>query len=356
MIRCVTSAAPIYRQRRPVNMRTFRKTVLALLASLCGIASSDSWALEGEQSYGGHPLSYWLRQETPKSRRGFYSITPSPAKLTNEAEDAVRQIGTNAIPILTAMIDRKETTIRKRLRSLLAQQSYVKIQLDSARDWQARAMAGFIVLKQDAVPTLIELLEEPKHRLVALLVLSRIPDSRTVPALLECLNDVNGDVQANSAIQLGRIGEETESVVPALINTLNDINKTPRKFATLALGRFGDRATQAIPALISVCQTDPERSVRNSAAAAILDISEEHELAIEILVTDLVDHTVDNISRRRATIRLGRLRAPSDSVIKALKNTAVSATGVVARGAIQALEQLASRASTAHESAKYKIE
>src|SRR5207248_947659 len=90
------------------------------------------------------------------------------------------------------------------------------------------------------------------------------PKSKTViPALLEALKEVNGDVRHFAVETLGSLGSEAKSAMPALIEMLTD--------------RDADIQLQAVAALVRI---DPKAKevVRNVAAAALKKIEDGTEL------------------------------------------------------------------------------
>jgi len=72
---------------------------IVLLVLLGGLA----WEVlrPREKMYEGRPLSYWLkRQEDAK----YGLVTPEKQKLREQADETIRQIGTNALPELLRML------------------------------------------------------------------------------------------------------------------------------------------------------------------------------------------------------------------------------------------------------------
>src|SRR4051812_24470518 len=100
----------------------------ALFALVGGILLFAFWPSR-EPAYAGKPLSYWLRQD-------FWSIRggkgPSP-----QAEDAVRQIGTNALPTLIRMLRARDSRLKLALMNWSAKQSLIKFEFSSS--WERRS-------------------------------------------------------------------------------------------------------------------------------------------------------------------------------------------------------------------------
>jgi HEAT repeat protein len=88
--------------------------------------------------------------------------------------------------------------------------------------------------------------------------------------LLGCLNDPN---TANDAvIQLGEWRRDPARSVPALIQSLENGDVYIRQNAAVALGRFGGNAIAALPALQRAL-ADTDRNVSREAAAALKRIN-----------------------------------------------------------------------------------
>src|ERR1035437_715646 len=83
-----------------------------LLAALAGVIAWQA-VREREPVYQGKPLSVWLRQ---------YRVTHTDGdggELGKQTETAIRQIGTNAIPIYMGIITTKESALKLRLLTLV---------------------------------------------------------------------------------------------------------------------------------------------------------------------------------------------------------------------------------------------
>ncbi|MCD4687469.1 MAG: HEAT repeat domain-containing protein, partial [Anaerolineae bacterium] len=89
------------------------------------------------------------------------------------------------------------------------------------------------------LPVLIDALsdDEPRIRLVVVILLGEIGDSGAVPALTGALRDPESRVRWKAADALGRMGDVT--AVPVLVEMLTDTNKDVRIAAAWALGQIG---------------------------------------------------------------------------------------------------------------------
>jgi len=77
-----------------------------------------------------------------------------------EADEAVRQAGTNALPTLLRMLRAKDSVQKVKFLALAERQHFIKIKYTPAEELNYRALSGFGVLRakaQSAVPALIEI-------------------------------------------------------------------------------------------------------------------------------------------------------------------------------------------------------
>jgi hypothetical protein len=102
----------------------------------------------GEPSYEGRPLSFWLDQLT--------SSRSSPE--WSHAQLAVTQIGTNGLPVLLAMLSKRDSEARLSVQTFLERQSVFHFR--SADEYHLMARNGFCVLgraAKSAEPQLVKL-------------------------------------------------------------------------------------------------------------------------------------------------------------------------------------------------------
>jgi HEAT repeat protein len=248
-----------------------------------------------EPSYHGKRLSTWLeilRKPPTSAARG-------------EAEEAVRAIGTDALPTLIQRIRAgNELSLAEKLNELLGKQSLVKFHF-TEHDNHGEALSGFEALGpigRPAVPELTRLIETTNcsgvaaHALAyvgpeALPVLCRgltnqdptiqkacagalqwadFDVAAAIPSLLIQLKHQNRGVRWVSAYVLGHIAQQPESVIPALIECLTDSDRVVRSEAAWSIGRFG--ASNALPALERLASDLNQDSDTREAAAALKKI------------------------------------------------------------------------------------
>src|SRR5690348_12848077 len=106
-----------------------RRIVLGLLCcvAIVGVVSAMWWLSRSrEPVYQGKPLSVWLQNYGPN--QGL-ATDQTAAK---ESDDAIRHMGTNAIPFLLAMLDETDPKIKVALNQLAATRSPVHLNLGDA--------------------------------------------------------------------------------------------------------------------------------------------------------------------------------------------------------------------------------
>jgi hypothetical protein len=102
-----------------------------------------------EPSYRGKPLSFWLlRAEAAEV------LDPKDPKFI-ECREAIRGIGTNAIPMLLRILRAKDSASKKAVLKLVEKQNFVRIPLRGDEEQKGKAQAGFYLLGElasNAVP------------------------------------------------------------------------------------------------------------------------------------------------------------------------------------------------------------
>ena len=95
-----------------------KRTKIALLAGLAAVVLVMLWTIPGppEPVYQGRRLSDWLKAHDRFSRE--------------EAEEAVRRIGTNAIPSLLGMFRAKDSALKTRFIDLVEKQDFITLRFE----------------------------------------------------------------------------------------------------------------------------------------------------------------------------------------------------------------------------------
>ena len=201
--------------------------------------------------YCGKSLPIWLRNY------GWSSSARLHSREWNEADDAVRHMGTNCIPVLLRMIREKDSKLKLRLLSLAQKQRLIRFHFTTVAERNVEASRAFIALgdtARGAVPALARMYDEDlsANSLGAIAdALAWIgPASKpAISVLLRAATNSDSKVRANALWALGEIRAEPKLCVPALVHALGDSDEWAQLSAAHALGMFGTEAQSAIPSL-----------------------------------------------------------------------------------------------------------
>jgi HEAT repeat protein len=238
-----------------------KKRAIWLGVMLLVIAGGLSWEIwrTREPMYEGKPLSYWLDCYAPLNRT---------ETSVQQADHALQAIGTNAIPTLLRMLQRKESPLKLRIVALLEKQYIFKIKSPSAFEQIVEAGSGLQALganAKPAIPGLIQIFQgqaSDESRIAAATTLGTIgrPARDAVPILVSSLTNQNDTTRSSVIGALGRIHSYPELSVPALTQCLivNDPFYWNKTWAAESLGQFGAEARPAISALVDLSKhSDP---------------------------------------------------------------------------------------------------
>jgi HEAT repeat protein len=250
--------------------------VVLLITVLAGL----SWKAmrSREPAYQGKTLSTWLRQFEDAKANQFRDRAQFEAQFVGPTQNAVRQMGTNALPTLLTMLQAKDSEIRSIAIHWLDKRSFRWLPA-SQTVRREMALDGFAALgtnAEPAVPALMALLNHTNCEFrtsAARCLISIWPVAQeAVPVLVQHLRDPDEMVCFFSGQALGAIRKSPELVVPALTERL----KGPgMKWGTLlALGRFGPEAKTAVPLIIPLLN-DPDAETRSWAAMSLKAIDSE---------------------------------------------------------------------------------
>lgn len=286
-----------------------------LLLSACGVVAVVAVCFfclrDDEPSYNGRTLSEWLRISS-----GYVS-----AQQRRTAQDAVLQIGTNAIPSLMqwcseASIIRGEQIqkISNRLPRFIAGTKPVRSFVYEKTAKAAWANYGFAILGTNALQCLPELeqrfrattnsvvigvlvdvmqhlgkdafdffvdfartsTDELQTRLAAHAIGTMAELMRTngadsaVPVLLQIAQNRNDEARVRAITALGQLRLQPEIVVPFITRQVSITNG--RFFAIWTLQAFGEQARSAIPTL-KLALNDSDATVRFGATNALKSIA-----------------------------------------------------------------------------------
>ncbi|MDB6065623.1 MAG: repeat protein [Pedosphaera sp.] len=256
-------------------MRKRSRISLALL--LVAVIGAIAWLTlrPNEPMYKGKRLSAWLK---------VYDSETGPTFRTEGegADEAVRHIGTNAIPTLLRRLRAKDSPLTLRLVGLAKKQHVFEVKFASAWDKQVEGLHGFHALGtngKDAVPELIRMYEQdssPESRFSVTFALGCIGPAagQAVPMLVRSLGDSKPNPRSTTARTLGQIHSHPEIALPALVKCLNDYDFLVRLAAAEAIGAFGSDAKEAVPDLLKLL-ADSNAKVQNAAKESLKKIDPE---------------------------------------------------------------------------------
>lgn len=227
--------------------------------ALAGVVVSLLWRTSGprEPVFEGRPLTSWLDHHLASSS----ASPPYGSPGWNKADEAIRHIGTNAIPKLLEMIRAKDRPplvlkLMDRVRRYgfpVMNYRYAMIRHEEAE--YAFGMLGTNAVS--AVPELIRIYQQnisASSQMCAALALGHIgPGAQpALPALIQRFTHTNSDTRFYAVSAVMSIGGEPAVVVPALTSALKDPNVNVRWNALSGLSRFGGRARPAIPEILKM--------------------------------------------------------------------------------------------------------
>src|SRR3954462_905036 len=269
------------------------KTRKRLLLCVCGVAvlavaTAAYLALPGQPTYEERSLLSWLNDLRPA---GSYQTVasalprlgvsvggpptlgspPPDRNLQLNAAEAVRKMGTNSFPFLSALLRKEDSDLKIRLLALLKKQSWLKVNPISAEQRHAQALSALHELGPLAFPFWRDLLVDKKAkqslRVCAVLELgSLLPEPKqTIPLLLKETDGPVLGTYANSAI----VHYGSEMAVPLLLQYVGGTNLNLEAQAMRVLQSFGTRTKGAVPSLLRRLAC-PDPAIRERAATTLL--------------------------------------------------------------------------------------
>lgn len=288
---------------------------MPVLGVLVGIGVVAFWSGEKEPEYRGKRLSEWLREY----RQPLGARVPITSE---EAADAVRHIGTNALPFLVKWIRDDEDMPKWKAqlfhvvyiwnspsfprnqaleiiahRQLLAHNAtwafeilgerardaipeLIRVAKDGNQLSAFKALMALSCLGQDALSPLLAFASDRsfKWRMQAISVLGEMagrgggPAHAAVVCLIEHLKESDPKIVCAAANALGALNLEDEISVPPLADLLQSTDEGIRESGLANLGRFGVRARPALPQVLAALK-DSNGDVRRSATNALQKIA-----------------------------------------------------------------------------------
>jgi HEAT repeat protein len=297
-------------------MRKRPQIALVVFLIVLGVVIACQVTRLKEPSYHHKALSIWLQSYSPDAD-------------SSEADEAVRAIGTNGIPILLDNLHARDSVLKLKLavlgmqftpaatRHMRAEKGFSALGPEasnavpaitavyaqnvsaSARRAAGNALVEIGPVAKTAIPALIDSAANTNSevRAFAVYTLGRLAQEPDIvnPVLLKSLHDPDPEVRYNAAFGLGAgafMGGDARAAVPALVETLKDTYGTARAAAAMALGNIHDQPAVVVPALTDSLH-DPQEFVRSQAAAALGKFGTNAKPAFSVLVELLHDENQD---------------------------------------------------------------
>jgi hypothetical protein len=224
-----------------------RRLIRGILALGIFAALIFTFTRRSEPSYKGRALGEWV--DRIRTLSGLSSQVPTQTTQNKEAADAIRHIGTNAIPyLLLWMKGEQEPLWKPKLRSL-AMRLPLRIRPLWAYDKLPRSLClheAFAILGSQA--------------------------ETAIPELSRLANDTNDYQTAfNATAALASLGNDG---LPPLLALLTNQNDRLRLVATTLIFCQGTNAWPAVPALFKMLK-DPDPEIRKAANHSLSCIAPE---------------------------------------------------------------------------------
>ncbi len=255
-----------------------KRVQVALAVLVVALISVTGWQVlrKREPVYQGKGLREWLIEYSRGSNTGTEKQV--------QARNAVRRIGTNAIPTLLTMLRERDSTLASRLKDLWDRR-ILRLRYLSGNEAEIahnQAVTGFQILGADAQQTVSALIDlcgqniSPTSQRATMRALFAVgPGARkAIPSFLLGAASSDPQMRQFAVVSLSRFHTDQRLVVPALTRCLGDTNIFVRADAALGLGGFGMDAQQAVPALVQALN-DQNGQVRRAATEALKQIDPE---------------------------------------------------------------------------------
>jgi len=236
------------------------KRLRILSFALLGIAliAFAWWILRdpSDPRYQGKRLSEWLKN--------YDHYRPSVNDLwvdqMRQTDEAVRNLGTNCIPLLLRLMEAKDSRLKTRMFEFLGDHGFGDISFTSAEQFHYRAFRGFLVLgamATNAVPQLLSIYSRSTDEQGKALVQECFgfigpAASNAVPLLMSNIFSADEPIKMTAIRSLGQIHCNPEVVVPKLALLLEDKYPVNQMEAARALEQFGTDAHAVVPKLIEL--------------------------------------------------------------------------------------------------------
>ena len=219
------------------RLKRRRYIIIALMAVLVVLVmiAMAMWLPSRPKLYDGRTIRAWA----------MLVAAPDP-KVREEVRAEFKRLGSNAVPVLTQMVQEKDPAFRSGIwstasglpRSLrrLVLRSVTWTNAVEVRVAAARSLAIIGPEAHSAIPALDHALHDPEMRvrLDAAAALGKI-GRESVPVLMRALEDKDPEIRHAAAYGLGEVGLDAQPAIPLLTQALQDTNQQVRASAAYSL-------------------------------------------------------------------------------------------------------------------------
>ena len=219
------------------------------------ILTAALWPREREPEYGGKKLSEWLR----------ISFNTDSPWVASEAANAIRHIGTNALPYLVKSLRHEQPAGKRKLDFAAAYSKWPRLLVNnSIMTWLLgergeglvwTAIHGFGVLGPEAapaVPELTQLMQDTNSAAAsvhAMRALASIGKAGFPPLEAVLTNQASpAQLRINAVRGIWLSESDVHFALPALIRVLEDPDFTVREEATNAMRKIAQRVLERVGA------------------------------------------------------------------------------------------------------------
>jgi hypothetical protein len=190
----------------PIEIAARRRRIALMIASVVLVLAFIVYSFwptgPNGPYYQGRALTSWLQDyanpiHNLRNVRDLRKLDSAFSRRFKDAEHAVKEIGTNALPTLLQLIQARDSGLKKFSLGVVGNQSSLRDYMTSAKEKRDMAFVGFMLLQKDALPAVPQLRvltknNDPDVRMRAFDCLEVIesPDSKSlVPVLVSFAHD-----------------------------------------------------------------------------------------------------------------------------------------------------------------------
>lgn len=336
------SPTPGSRTRATIALAKLKPTPPEVVAGVAALLEQENWSVRAQ-------VLMVLGNMGPDAS----SALPTILAALHDENEHVRRSAAGALPKIPARTHEIRLAL---VEALGAENRYLRTQA-------GYALAAVAEEAGDVAPELSRLAASDDRlvREAVNKVLAKLPADAAVPVLIPLLTHEDGPVRQGAAGTLGSFGPAARAAVPTLIALLDEYPHY--LMAVHTLGRIGPGAKEAIPALLALFdRSDPSRQLRIAAAHALGGIGPEAREVLPRFRDELAAQDFSEASGRyRATLAAAILEmsgpdAPSiQAYVKRLARAQSSWKPMTRVEAVKALAALGPAASPALDSLRASL-